>query len=77
MSKLQSNSEKIQRNPNQLTDTDIEELVVLGERIILGLSCNADGNNFPCRSDRIQVVNDMVQYLKIHDLLVIEKEREE
>ena len=74
MSEIQSNSEKIQRNPNQLTDADIEELVALGKKIILGLSCNANGDDFPCRSDRIQIINDMVQYLKIHDLLVIEKE---
>jgi len=74
MSEIQSNSEKIQRNPNQLTDANIEELVSLGKKIILGLSCNANGDDFPCRSDRIQVINDMIQYLKIHDLLVIEKE---
>jgi len=59
---------------NELTDSDIEELVVLGKRLVLGLSCNANGDDFPCRSDRIQVINDMVQYLKIHDLIIIEKE---
>ena len=57
---------------NTLTDSEKKELSILGKRIVLGLSCNENGDGFPCRTDRIHSINDMVRYLEIHDLKVIE-----
>ena len=59
---------------NTLTDADMVELSELGERIVLGLACDANGSGLPCRSDRIGAVEDMKRYLEIHDYTVVDKE---
>lgn len=59
---------------NVLTDDDIVELVDLGKMIQMGLSCDANGTGLPCRTDRLEAVRNMVKYLRLHELLVIQKE---
>ena len=40
-------------------------LVELGSRIILSLSCDANGDGLPCRTDRFTAMGDMIRYLDI------------
>ena len=53
---------------NILTDEEIERLVVLGEDIQVGLSCDVNGIGLPCRTDRLSSVKLMKEYLSIHDI---------
>ena len=50
-----------------------EELFRLGEDIQAGLSCDANGTGIPCRTDRLDAVENMKRYLEIHDYEVNEK----
>ena len=58
---------------NILTDEEIERLVVIGEDIQVGLSCDANGTGLPCRTDRLSVVQSMKEYLSIHDIEIKDK----
>ena len=58
---------------NILTDEEIERLVVLGEDIQVGLSCDANGTGLPCRTDRLSSVELMKEYLSIHDIEIKDK----
>ena len=58
---------------NILTDEEIERLVVLGEDIQVGLSCDVNGTGLPCRTDRLSVVQSMKEYLSIHDIEIKDK----
>ena len=56
---------------NILTDKEIERLVVLGENIQAGLSCDLNGTGLPCRTDRLSTVELMKEYLSIHDIHMV------
>ena len=58
---------------NILTDEEIERLVVIGEDIQVGLSCDVNGTGLPCRTDRLSVVQSMKEYLSIHDIEIKDK----
>ena len=58
---------------NILTDEEIERLVVIGEDIQVGLSCDINGEGFPCRTDRLSAVQLMKEYLSIHDIEIKDK----
>ena len=45
---------------------EVKRLTELGQAILGGLSCNANGDNFPCRTDRLDAVKHMKEYLEIH-----------
>ena len=47
-----------------------EELFRLGEDIQAGLSCDANGTGIPCRTDRLDAVENMKRYLEIHNYTV-------
>ena len=55
-----------------MTDTlnkkEIKMLIELGKKIQLGLSCDINGTSLPCRTDRLQAVEDMKEYLSIHNI---------
>jgi hypothetical protein len=53
-----------------LNKKEIKKLSQLGKRIQLGLSCDINGHGIPCRTDRLQVVEDMIEYIMIHDYRV-------
>ena len=53
-----------------LNKKEIKKLIELGKRIQLGLSCDINGQGIPCRTDRLQAVDDMIEYLKIHDYYI-------
>ena len=53
-----------------LNKKEIKRLIELGKRIQLGLSCDINGQGIPCRTDRLQAVKDMIEYLKIHDYYI-------
>ena len=53
-----------------LNKKEIKKLIELGKRIQLGLSCDINGQGIPCRTDRLQVVDDMIEYIMIHDYRV-------
>ena len=53
---------------NTLTEEELVELAELGRKIRLSLSCDANGTGVPCRTDRLEAVKDMAQYLEIHEL---------
>ena len=59
-----------------LNKKEIKRLIELGKRIQLGLSCDINGQGIPCRTDRLQAVQDMVEYLKIHDLRIYETDED-
>ncbi len=58
-----------------LNDKEVKRLTELGQAILGGLSCNANGDNFPCRTDRLDVVEKMKEYLKIHGYTVIKNQQ--
>ena len=58
---------KNRKSKNILTDEEIERLVVLGENIQAGLSCDINEEGFPCRTDRLSAVQSMKEYLLIHE----------
>ena len=58
---------------NILTDEEIERLVVIGEDIQVGLSCDVNGTGLPCRTDRLSSVELMKEYLSIHDIEIKDK----
>lgn len=62
--------ERRQKASGTLTDTDLKRLATLGQSIATSLSCDANGTGVPCRTDRLQAVKDMTEYLRIHDLTV-------
>ena len=53
-----------------LNKKEIKMLIELGKKIQLGLGCDINGTGLPCRTDRLQAVQDMVEYLIIHDLKI-------
>mgnify|MGYP006400718019 FL=1 len=55
-----------------LNDKEIKRLGELGQSIQGGLSCNAKmiRDNFPCRTDRLDVVKHMKEYLEINGYTV-------
>ena len=53
-----------------LTDLEMVQLAELGKRIQLGLSCDANGEGVPCRTDRLDVVGNMIKYLQLHDYVI-------
>ena len=55
----------IEPSNESLTVKDREELIQIGKRITLSLSCNANGDGLPCRTDRFQAIDDMIDYLNI------------
>ena len=57
---------------NILSDHEMKKLIKLGKVIKKGLSCDINGTGMPCRSDRFQVLKDMIEYLKIHNYSVVE-----
>ncbi len=48
-----------------LTTEEVIELAELGRRILLSLSCDANGEGLPCRTDRFEAMGDMIKYLNI------------
>ena len=61
------------RKEKIMTDTlnkkEIKMLIELGKKIQLGLGCDINGTGLPCRTDRLQAVNDMIEYLYIHNII--------
>ena len=51
-----------------LNKKEIKKLIELGKKIQLGLSCDINGQGIPCRTERLQAVEDMKEYLSIHDI---------
>ena len=51
-----------------LTAKDVKRLVALGKRIRASLDCDANGSGLPCRTDRLDAVENMREYLKIHGI---------
>ena len=46
---------------NTLTDKQVERLIKLGKDLAFCLQCNANGDNFPCRTDRLEAVKSNYQ----------------
>ena len=55
----------IEPSDKSLTDEEINMLTEIGKRIVLSLSCDANGDGIPCRTDRFQAMEDMMGYLII------------
>ena len=49
-----------------------EELFRLGDDIQKDLSCDANGGEGPCRTDRLSAVENMKRYLEIHGFKIKE-----
>ena len=47
-------------------NTEIESLRELGEKIQQDLSCDLNGTGLPCRTDRLEAVENMIKYISIH-----------
>ena len=56
-----------------LTDLEMEKLAELGKLIQLGLSCDANDVGVPCRTDRLDAVGNMEEYLRLHDYVITNK----
>ena len=48
-----------------LNHEEVLALAKLGKRIIKALSCDANGEGIPCRTDRFTAMGDMLRYLDI------------
>ena len=59
-------------NENVLTDKDLKKLEKLGVKIRACLSCNINDTGVPCRTDRLEAVRLMQEYLTIHDIQINE-----
>ena len=57
-----------------LSNKEIEKLEKLGDDIQKDLSCDANGGEGPCRTDRLWAVENMKRYLEIHDYIVRHKD---
>ena len=53
-----------------LNKKEIKELVILGAKIKMALECDINGIGLPCRSDRLASVEDMIEYIEIHNYSV-------
>jgi len=51
-----------------LTDKECEVLAEIGKKLRKSLECDINGTGLPCRTDRLESVKLMWQYLAIHDL---------
>ena len=49
-----------------LNNAEIESLRELGEKIQQDLSCDLNGTGLPCRTDRLEAVENMIKYISIH-----------
>jgi len=58
-----------------LSNKEIDKLVKLGGDIQQDLSCDANGTGLPCRTDRLDAVENMKRYLEIHDYIVRHKDK--
>ena len=58
---------------NTLTDNDLKRLAELGTKIKLALDCNANEINVPCRTDRLDAIEGMKEYLELHDHIIRKK----
>ncbi len=56
---------------NVLTDNDLKKLEKLGVKIRACLSCNINDTGVPCRTDRLESIKLMQEYLLVHDILTI------
>ena len=54
-----------------LNNKEVKRLGELGQAIIGCLSCNINDNNIPCRTDRLEAVRLMNEYLFHHDVTEI------
>lgn len=53
-----------------LTNEEINLLTDLGQLIVRDLECNINDKSLPCRTHRLDAVQNMREYLKIHDYKV-------
>ena len=60
---------------NVLTDEKVEELVELGKQIQMDLSCDANGYGLPCKTDRFEAIRNMIRYLEIHHMKIIDTKK--
>ena len=49
-----------------LNNAEIESLRELGEKIQQDLACDLNGTGLPCRTDRLEAVENMIKYISIH-----------
>lgn len=54
-----------------LTDTELDDLALIGNVIKVSLECDINGTGVPCRTDRFTAVEAMVRYLEIHDYVCV------
>ncbi len=58
-----------------LNKKEIKKLANLGKGILANLSCDVNGMGIPCRTDRFAAIESMIEYLKIHDYKITNKQR--
>ena len=56
-----------------LSNKEIDQLIDCGKAIQEDLMCDANGTGLPCRTDRLDAVENMKRYLEIHNYEVSEK----
>ena len=49
-----------------LNNKEVKRLGELGQVIQGSLSCDINDNNIPCRTDRLNAIKHMKEYLEIH-----------
>lgn len=50
-----------------LTDKEIKQLAILGKKIITDLSEDVNGYGVPGKTCRLEAINNMIKYLKLHN----------
>ena len=64
---------KITLITNTLNQNEITKLKQLGKDIKISLDVDLNGTGIPPRTDRLQAVKDMIEYLNIHNYQVIKR----
>ena len=59
----------------QLTKIEVKQLVKLGDKIRYQLTCDVNDTGLPCRTCRLDAVELMIKYLKIHNVIGKDNEK--
>jgi hypothetical protein len=57
-----------------LTNKEIVKLIDLGKRIKISLDCDLNGTGLPSKTNRLQAVEDMKEYLSIHGCEIFDED---
>ena len=64
---MATRSRQMREMSDTLNEIEIARLANLGHRIALSLECHEGPKGIPCRTDRLEAVRLMREFVQIHD----------